>query len=113
MKKICHIVHNISGKEKECFVFVTLSWIISFSFSVKMVKSRCEFGYSSPVRVTSFLLGIKNRVSYATAMCVWAVAIKLSLAQLCLQDLIVCQCFCLTVCPAAFLITAGPLTRFY
>ena len=70
MKTICHIVNNISGREKKRFVFVTLSLIISFSFSVKMVRRHvCEFGYSSPVGITSFLLDIKNRGSCATAMC--------------------------------------------
>jgi len=43
----------------------------------------------------------------------WAVVIKLSHIQLCLEDHLVCPCVCLTVRPSAFLVTVDPLPRFY
>jgi hypothetical protein len=44
----------------------------------------------------------------------WAVVIKLSHIQLCLEDHLLCPCVCPTVRPSsAFLVTVDPLPRFY
>jgi hypothetical protein len=57
--------------------------------------------------------GEDERVCIISNSYAWAVVIKLSHIQLCLQDLLVCPCVCLTDRPSAFLITVDPLPRFY
>jgi hypothetical protein len=87
---ICDIVCNTNGREGMCFVFVTPSRILSFSFSIKIARRHVNVVIQFQWSLLHFCSVSKTedeRNSYA-----WAVVIKLSHMQLCLQDLLVYLC---------------------